>query len=137
MLSLTVHEHGGLREGERLTFTSISLPCLSFRRKEESSPSWLGLEETPKPWQKGKSGFPCPVVTWGGSRQVENQSRSFKQPASHCPFQMFYLSICYIPSAGVRRHQDHLALHPHQALKETLGPSHLPRRTSSTQLAPE
>lgn len=136
MLSLTVHEHGGLREAERLTFTSISHVC-PLEGKRSHLQAWLGLGETPKPRQKGKSGFPCPVVAWGVSRQVENQSRSFKQPASHCPFQMFYLSICYIPSAGVRRHQDHLALHPHQALKETLGPSHLPRRTSSTQIAPE
>lgn len=68
MLSLTVHEHGGLREAERLTFTSVSLPCLSFRRKEESSPSMAGLGRDPQAMAKGQKWLPLPC---GGTRRLQ------------------------------------------------------------------
>lgn len=89
MLSLAVREYSG---------TGLPLPAFHsqvrpLERKRSHLQARLGLEETPEPWQRGKSGFPCPMVVWRGSRQEENQTRNFKQPASHCPFQMLH-PIC-------------------------------------------
>lgn len=134
MLSLAVHQHRGAEGREWLIFTSISLPSPSLRRKWESPPSRTGLERDPQATSEGQKWLLLPCSGVERLQTGRKPKQEFKQPTSHCPVQIFYLSRCYIPSAVVRRHRDHLTLHPHQALKKTPGPSCLPRRTISTEI---